>query len=260
MSERESHIQHLFAAELQFRLASAVRLAVTGNRQPLDLPMEWTHGQQRIRYEEIALRQDQAACAAFLLHRSSTFTMAVAIKDAIEALVPKLPKVVKAAKKGVDQAIRGAIQAVTPKPWKVSDDAVATGYHVARLIRNAYSHAPFAPTWMIHPELQNQVFHIPNVIEFRTTGLHKTAFDWRHYGGPLALFRLCRFVRTEVLNDPAEPRKVVPIPARRIYQQGDLILEEVDEIPPDVILIENSRLDGGVDLGGGHIVYPASKV
>ena len=28
MSERESHIQHLFAAELQFRLASAVRLAV----------------------------------------------------------------------------------------------------------------------------------------------------------------------------------------------------------------------------------------
>ncbi len=43
MPERESHIQYLFAAEIQFRLAPAVRLAVTGNRHPQDLPMEWTH-------------------------------------------------------------------------------------------------------------------------------------------------------------------------------------------------------------------------
>jgi hypothetical protein len=45
MSDREEHIQRLLSAELQFRLASAVRLAVIGKRQPLDLPMEWTHGQ-----------------------------------------------------------------------------------------------------------------------------------------------------------------------------------------------------------------------
>jgi len=60
MSEHERYIQHLFAAELQFRLASAVRVAVTCNRQPLDVPMEWTHGQHRVRYDEIALRQDEA--------------------------------------------------------------------------------------------------------------------------------------------------------------------------------------------------------
>ena len=71
--------------------------------------MEWTHGQHRVLYEEIALRQDQAGYAAFLLHRSSTFTMAVAIKDAIEVLVPGLPKAVKATKSGVDRAIREAI-------------------------------------------------------------------------------------------------------------------------------------------------------
>jgi hypothetical protein len=219
--------------------------------------MEWTHGQHRVLYEEIALRQDQAGYAAFLLHRSSTFTMAVAIKDAIEALVPGLPKAVKAAKNGVDQSIRDVIMAITPQPWKCSNDDVATAYHVARLIRNAYAHAPFAPTWMIHAELQNQVFAIPNVIELRTTGLQKTAFDWRHYGGPLALFRLCRFVRTEILNDPASPRKVVPLPARRILQQGDLVLEQVDEIPSDAILVENSRPDGSVDLGGGHSLSPS---
>src|SRR3990172_611862 len=257
MSERESHIQHLFAAEVKFRLASAVRLAVTGNRQPLDLPIEWTHGQHRVRYEEIALRQDQADYAAFLLQRSATLTMAVAIKDAIEAVAPGLPKAVRKAKNDVDRAIRDVIQAVEPKPWKSSDNDVVTAYHIARLIRNAYSHAPFAPTWMIHAELQDKVFAIPGVIELRTTGLHQTAFDWRHYGGPLALFRLCRFVRTEILNDQPAPRKVVPISGRMIYQQGDLILEKVDAIPPNAVPVEDrKRPDGGIDLGGGHVLYP----
>ncbi len=37
MTDREGHIQNLFAAELQFRLVSAVRLAVAGNCQPFDL-------------------------------------------------------------------------------------------------------------------------------------------------------------------------------------------------------------------------------
>lgn len=49
MSDRERHIAQLFTAELQFRLASAVRLATTRNVQPLDLPTEWTHGQHRVK-------------------------------------------------------------------------------------------------------------------------------------------------------------------------------------------------------------------
>src|SRR5262249_29575744 len=140
MSNRESHIEHLLAAELQFRLASAVRLAVTGERQPLDLPIEWSHGQHSVRYEDIALPQDQADFAAFLIHRATTYTMAVAMKDAIEAIAPRLPKAVRSAKKDIDREIRLAIQAVTPKPWKSSDDDVVAAYHIGRLIRNAYAH------------------------------------------------------------------------------------------------------------------------
>jgi hypothetical protein len=56
MSDRDKHVQLLFAAELQFRLASAVRLANTLEVQPLDLPMEWTYGKHRVTYEEVALR------------------------------------------------------------------------------------------------------------------------------------------------------------------------------------------------------------
>ena len=238
MNGNAEHIRYLFAAELQFCLASAVRLAVTLGNQPLDLPVKWTHGKHYVRYEEIALRSDQAEVAAILLHRSATFAMAVAIKDAIEAVAPGLPKAVKKANNDVDGAIRSAIKAIKPKPWKSSDDDVATAYHIARLIRNAYSHAPFAPTWMIHRELQDQVFAIPDVIELRTTGLHQKPFDWRHYGGPLALLRLCRFVRFKVLKDHATPRNNVPLPAEEIIQFGDLILKKVDEIPPDATPVE----------------------
>jgi hypothetical protein len=108
MSDRDRHIQHLFTAELQFRLASAVRLAVTGKRQPLDLPMEWTHGQHRVRYEEIALRPDQADYAACFLHRSAAYLMAVAMKDAIRAVVPD--------------------------PKEASDPNVQAAYQIARLV------------------------------------------------------------------------------------------------------------------------------
>jgi hypothetical protein len=51
MDERETHIGLLFTAELQFRLASAVRLATSLKTQPVDLPQEWTHGQHRAVYE-----------------------------------------------------------------------------------------------------------------------------------------------------------------------------------------------------------------
>src|SRR5262249_3005146 len=105
-AEREKHIRQLFSAELQFRLASAVRLATTRATQPLDLPMEWTHGKHRVRYEELALRHEQADYAADLLHRSATYLMAVAMKDAIRAAVPD-PKT------SSDQATRSAYQIAT---------------------------------------------------------------------------------------------------------------------------------------------------
>lgn len=259
--DREDHIQLLFTAELQFRLASAVGLAVEGNRQPLDLPMEWTHGEHHVRCEEIALRQDQADYAACFLQRSATFAMAVAIKEAIEAAAPRLAKAVGKAKSQIDRAIREVISTVQTKPWKVSNDSVIAAYHVARLIRNAYTHSPFKPTWMIHPELQDKVFTIPTIMELRTAGLHRTDFDWHQYGGPLALYRLCRFVRVEILDHQPEPRKVVPIPGRVVYQQGNLILEKLKVISPDLVSVEvKGRPDGGIDFGGGHVLHSKDDI
>lgn len=234
MSDREKHIQQLFTAELQFRFAAAVRIATTMKVQPLDLPMEWIHGQHRVSYEEIALRQDQADFAACHLQRSATYLMAVTIKDAIRVVVSD--------------------------PKTSTDSNVRAAYQIARLIRNAFAHAPFSPTWSIDPDCRDKVFSIPDVIMLDTTGIHGVAFDWRQYGGLLAMFRLCRFVRTQILKDEVTPRKVVPIPKERYLQQGDLILQEVREIPQDAEPIEIEKLpDGSLYLGGGHVLTPPSK-
>lgn len=196
------HVRILRDAELQFRLASAVRLASTLQEQPLTLPVWWSHGKHAVEFEEIALSPIEADRGAFFLHRSATFLMASAIRNAINAKVED--------------------------PKNAPEPAIRAAYQVARMIRNAFSHSPFAPVWSIDANCQNQVFEVENVVRFDTTSLDGTAFDWRHYGGPLALFRLSQFVRKTLFGDPSAvvPR---PTPERRIYQQGQLILSEVEK-------------------------------
>lgn len=203
MNDIEKHIGHLISAELQFRLASAVRLAVTMGKQPLDLPMDWSHGEQKVRYEEIALRKDQADFAVWNMHRSATYLMAVTIKDAIKAAVEN--------------------------PKKSRDSNVQAAYQISRLIRNAFAHSPFAPKWSIDPDCRNHIFKVCDIVTLDTSGLHGTLFDWRQYGGPLAMLRLCQYVRFEVLKDERRPRKVVPKQTDVYFQQGNLILKQINK-------------------------------
>jgi hypothetical protein len=223
MSEREQHIANLFTAELQFRLATAVRLAASLGT----LPVKWVHGNQSVKYSDVALRSDQADYAAHFLLRSATYLMAVAVKDAIRA-VENDPK-------------------TSAKP-----DVVAA-YQISRLIRNAFAHAPFAPTWSIDPDCRNRVFEIRRLIKLDTTDIDGKAFDWRQYGGPLALYNLCRFTRTKILGDARPSRKTLPKPKDVIYQQGDLILKRVDRIPDGAKRVKPAP-DGRLHLGGGHYI------
>ena len=50
--------------------------------------------------------------------------------------------------------------------------------------------------------------------------------------------------------------------SQKVYmQQGDLILMKVDEIPMDAVPVEVEQLpDGGLPLGGGHVLYPAGNL
>ena len=195
------HIDLLFTAELQFWLASAVRLAVTMDNQPLDLPVEWSHGKHNVNYKEVTLRKDQADFAAWNTHRSATILMAVAMKDAIKAAVPD--------------------------PRNATNSDVQAAYEISRLIRNAFAHSPFNPVWSFDPYCRNRVFEVRDVVSLDTTDLQGVAFNWRPYGGPLAMLRLCRYVRFEILKDPKRTRETIPIPKNIYNQQGSLILEQV---------------------------------
>lgn len=257
MTARDEHIGYLFDTELQFRLTAAVRIAITGQRQPLDVPELWTHGKFSVSYDEIALRRDQAEYAAHVMQHSATLTMAVAVKDAIEAVAPTLSDSVRRNGQQILNAVLDGISNTNSKPWTVSDQEVATAYHVSRLIRNAYAHAPFAPRWMINTAIRSTVFNIPNVIEFNTDGLHGTNFDWRHYGGLLGLYNLCRFARFKILGDDFKPRENIPPRDRVLYQQGDMIMEKLDELPDGSVPVEvTPNPDGSIDLGHGHKLMP----
>jgi hypothetical protein len=203
MTEIEKHIGRLFSSELQFRLASATRLAVTMDKQPLDVPLEWSHGKHKVSYEEVALRKDQADFAAWNLHRSATFLMAVAMKDAIKIAVSDLKN--------------------------FADANTKSAYQISRLIRNSFAHSPFDPVWSIDPNCRDRVFNVEDIITLDTTDLQGVSFDWKHYGGPLALLMLCRYVRFEILKDERKPRKVIPMPKEIYYQQGDLIFKKLRE-------------------------------
>jgi hypothetical protein len=203
MDDSTSHIGYLRAAEAQFRLATAARLAATFHRQPLDLPIQWAHGRQTVSYGEIALTPSEADFAAWNLQRSATFLMAA---EALEAIRTK-----------------------DPNPKANLDSSVAAAYQIARLIRNAFAHAPFNPIWRIDADCRDRQFAVSGVIALDTTDLDGKPFDWRHYGGPLAILALARFVRRVVLEDSEPETQVIPLPTRAYYQQGDLILERVPD-------------------------------
>jgi hypothetical protein len=227
LDTREIHVGHLRAAEAQFRLATAARLAVTMGHQPLDLPIQWTHGRHAVSYAEVALSRDEADFAAWNLQRSATFLMASAALEAIRATIQD--------------------------PKTHYDPKVVSAYQIARTIRNAFAHSPFNPIWRIDPDCRNSRFTVPDVIQLDCTGLDGKPFDWRHYGSPLALLRLSQFVRRDLFGDNMEPEKIVPLPERVYYQQGDLILMQVDEIPRGAVAVE------GNELPGRHVVIPPQE-
>src|SRR6266542_1356705 len=143
MSQYQDQIDALFTAELQFRLATAVRLASTVGKQPLDVPVDWSHGQYRVRYQEIALRPDQGEYAAAALQRSATYMLAMTAKDAIRVAVPD--------------------------PKNSTDSSIRAAYQVARLIRNAFAHAPFGPVRPSLPPRHNPPFLVPGTLKLHTT-------------------------------------------------------------------------------------------
>jgi hypothetical protein len=207
----------LKSAEQQFRLACTVNLAVCNEVQTLDVPVEWVFGRHRVSYEDFGLRLDQAPAAASQLELTATLVIAVAIRDALIALFHN------------------------PKDHESPD--VVAAYQISRLIRNAFSHSMLRPTWSIDKNCSERIFSINKVISLNTKELHGQPLDWRHYGGPLALFYFGRFVRETLLGDKIDLNRRKPsFPTLECYQQGRLVARRIDELPEGLAEVARAGL------------------
>jgi hypothetical protein len=206
MDKREKHLNCLKIAEHQFRLACTVNLASSLGIQTLDVPVVWSYGKHQVPYEDFGLRTDQAEFAASQLEMTATFVIAAAIKDAILALFENARS--------------------------HNDPNVIAAYQISRTIRNAFSHSMTTPIWSIDQDCKDKFYEIKDVICLNTCDLNGQPVDWRHYGGPLAMFRFGRFVRLNLLGDRIDPnREKPPFPKNEIYQQGRMILRKLDSAP-----------------------------
>lgn len=72
----------------------------------------------------------------------------------------------------------------------------------------------------------------------------------------LAFFQLCWFVRADP-EGPPPAREVVPNFGKGTLPAGRIDPREGGRIPPDAVPVGvKKRPSGGVDLGGGHLLYP----
>lgn len=204
--DKKKCIYELKIAELQFRLAATVHLAVTLDNLELEFHTEWTHGRHTVNYEELYLTRHQSDIAANYLKQTATYLMAITIRNAL---------------KGCFQDSKNN-----------EDKNIVAAYQISRLIRNAFAHSPIRPIWHIDEDCRDKKYEIDEIISLNTKNLDKKPFDWRHYGGLLALFRLSKFVRIDILGDiDVGKNRSIPQPKRRVIQQGELVLAQVEKIP-----------------------------
>ena len=227
MESVEKHVGRIKVAEQQFRLACTVHLAVTNERQTLDVPVEWSFGEHRVSYQDFGLRVDQAPLASAALEHTATLVLVSVMRDAIVECFPN--------------------------PKESADPRVVAAYQISRIIRNAFAHSMVDPVWSIDADCADKTFEIDDVLSLNTTGLHESRLDWRHYGGPLAIFRLGRFVREVLLKSPIDPGRELPAcPSTTSYQMGRLVLRKVDQLPLDAIEIARVGPGETIEFGDGY--------
>ncbi|EMI21555.1 hypothetical protein RMSM_01520 [Rhodopirellula maiorica SM1] len=141
---------------------------------PTDKFCGWTYGAHALSKDELTLDFDDATMAAAALGHTISMNLAVWIRHAFQDVVP---------------------DARDNPDWNI-----CSAFEISRLIRNAFSHNPADPHWSIDPLCRNQVFIVDNVITLDTNDIDGTRFDWHHYGGPLALYRLSQWVRANLLT------------------------------------------------------------
>jgi hypothetical protein len=167
------HAQLIKNAQILFKFS----LGISATRPELGYLQSFASYRHTANGDELQLtREDEFAAASFLEH-VATYVLAVQIDTVLETAYPDR--------------------------FQSTDQIVRSTSAIARLIRNAFAHNPFAPKWIIDRKFLNKEFVVPDVTSLDTTGLNGQYVDRAHYGGPLALLKLSEFVRGKLERDSA---------------------------------------------------------
>lgn len=172
----EFHGQLIKNAQTLFKFS----LGTSATRPELGYLTSFASYQHTANEEDLKLTREQEFGAADLLEHVATYILAVQIDAALEAAYPNRLE-------SADQIVRATSS-------------------IARLIRNAFAHNPFAPKWIVDRNVVNKEFTVPEIISLNTTDLNGKDVERRHYGGPLALLKLSAFVLDRVERDSARAK------------------------------------------------------
>ena len=164
--------QMLNTAELFFKLSFQIATAIRFGLVPTIEYKVFTHGNFSLRSADFEISEVQLSAAPDILEHVATYLAAIQI----------------------DQFGQDRLK-------ETSDLQVYSASNIARLIRNAFAHNPFSPTWITHRNNAKR-FEIANIISLDATSLAECPVRQKDFGGPLAILALLRYVRDELLNNP----------------------------------------------------------
>lgn len=173
---RTQHSELLRLAEINFKLALGLRNFVPSDQEvrvprlPYHTQLAW--GRHSLEGKELELTVQEEIFGAGLCEHVATYVLVLQVDKALEDRIPDR--------------------------FHHTDQSTLAASWIARLVRNAFAHNPFYPTWRTYPECADRTFTVPGAISLTTTGLDSKVVKYEHYGGPLALLALVHFVRSEV--------------------------------------------------------------
>lgn len=140
---------------------------LTATKPSIQYLDEFAFGKHHLRGDALSLTKEEEVHAFAMLEHTGTYLAAIQVHTVLEALHQ-------------------------PDPFMIADAAIADAFQIARLIRNAFAHNPFAPHWEVKGKWR-RVYDVPRVIHLDATNLDGSNVRREHYGGPLAILVFLEF-------------------------------------------------------------------
>ena len=170
-------------AEMQYKYALALNAYYSIHDKRLPKMMYWdvfTWGENTLYKRDISLPKANERNAVVFLSHSSLYILVTQIDTILEHLY------------GRNRFRKNNINDISC---------------VARLIRNAFTHKPFHPKWLISREFRNKEYNIDSInIKLKTNQLANKPVKRSDYGGPTAVLKLATLVRKLIMNNHANVR------------------------------------------------------